>query len=234
MAGWGRFLQTDPVGYESDLNLYAYTYNDPLNLRDSNGERPEGLAEAQNPYMRDSQRANIPVDRGGVGPRNTTVQTGVSGSFVAGAGGSGGGGRYSYYSDRGIETERGAYYTLGARAGVDLGANANVTVTEGAPQNSSGLDVNVIASIGLVTGSATESVESLMNTPGENVSGSGGLGPGLRLGASVGGTGTVFLPDRNFTPRDPPSFNVPLPGGGSTNCVATAQPDGSTTTQCSR
>lgn len=228
-------LQTDPVGYESDLNLYAYTYNDPLNLRDTNGERPEGLAEAQNPYMRDSQRSSVPVDRGGAGPRNTTVQTGASMSFVAGAGGSGGGGRYSYFDDRGVETERGWSYSLSARAGVDIGANAGVTVTEGRPENFTGLDVNVNASVGLVTGSATNSFfDSVEGAPTDSSSGSGGLGPGLRLGASVGGGGTRFVPDQNFTPRQPPSFDVPLPGGGSTNCVATAQPDGSTTTQCSR
>ena len=33
----GRFLQTDPVGYGSDLNLYAYVGNDPVNQTDPSG-----------------------------------------------------------------------------------------------------------------------------------------------------------------------------------------------------
>ena len=36
----GRFLQTDPIGHQDGLNLYAYTHNGPVNKRD-----PSGLLE---------------------------------------------------------------------------------------------------------------------------------------------------------------------------------------------
>ncbi|WP_170833518.1 RHS repeat-associated core domain-containing protein [Litoreibacter albidus] len=64
----GRFIQSDPLGFAAgDLNLYAYTWNDPANWSDPSGLSASGESGQLNAgVMAMAQRAVSKVGRGAV------------------------------------------------------------------------------------------------------------------------------------------------------------------------
>jgi RHS repeat-associated protein len=124
----GRFLQTDPIGYDDQINLYAYVGNDPVNRRDPDG--------------RVTWTVGLEAE--------VTIAFGVSGGFGIAL-------SHPWRND-GAQWDVGVYGFVSGRSGYATGGGIAIGVQAGSVRDANSIAVEGTVSAGLFAGTVSQDI----------------------------------------------------------------------------